>query len=330
MYKIDINKLNPSLEITDVSDWSKQKWIAHRSNSLGCSDLGTALGFNPWSEPAILFAQKVGIVPTGTEDNAAMFMGRVMEPVIANLWKHWDINEPDWSECSKNLEAGITKRELYTPKIYAKNPKHPYLMGGPDGLFMHEGKLAVLEIKTISKYSADQYESGIPTSYIFQIHGYMMLFDADYAEIALLQDGRELTVVPFQKDERIVKIIEEQCSKFWKNILVARDFYLDQKDISHLEPEPSDTKVYEQFLLDRFKAQDDLEIPCSKSAQFWIDKFVSFRKQENEAVKRKRLYSNKIKYFMGDATKITDIDGANVTWRATRDGKSRRFNAREI
>lgn len=330
MYKIDIKKLNPSLEITDVSTWSKDKWIAHRQEAMGCSDLGTALGFNPWSEPAILFAQKLGIIPTGIEDNQPMFMGRVMEPVIADLWKYWDINEPGWSECSLNRESKIVKRELYTPKIYAKNPKYPYLMGGPDGLFMHNGKLAVLEIKTISKYSADQYDSGIPTSYIFQIHGYMMLFNADYAEIALLQDGRDITVVPFERDERIVKIIEDQCSVFWKNIITAREFYLEGKDITSLEPEPSDSTVYEQFLLDRFKAKEDSEIPCSKASQFWIDKFISFRKKENEAVNRKRFYSNKIKYYMGESTKITDIDGANVTWRGGKDGRSRRFNAREI
>lgn len=324
----ELKNLRPNLEIIDVSSWSHEKWLAYRMEALGCSDLGTSLGHNPWQEPAILFAQKVGIIPTGTQDNQAMFMGRVLEPIISNLWEHYDIDEPGWEECNNNLKAGIKKRTVFKPEIYVKNPKYPYLMGGPDGLFMKDGKLCVLEIKTISKYSADQYVSGIPTSYIFQIHGYMMLFDCDYAEIAMLQDGRELTVVPFERDERIVEIIEQNCSKFWDNILTAREFYLEQKDISHLEPEPTSSEVYEQFLLERFKAHSGLEKDTSKSCQFWIDKFISFRDKEKSVAERKRLYSNKIKYFMGDATELIGVKDANVTWRPTSSG-GRRFNVRK-
>jgi predicted phage-related endonuclease len=323
-----LQAMRPDLEIIDVSQWSHEKWLAYRSEGLGCSDLGTALGHNPWQEPAILFAQKVGIIPTGTQDNQIMFMGRVLEPVIADLWEHYDIDEPGWEECNLNLQAGIKKREMFKPEVYVKNPKYPYLMGGPDGLFMRDGKLCVLEIKTISKYSADQYVSGIPTSYIFQIHGYMMLFDADYAEIAMLQDGRELTVVPFERDERVVQIIEEHCSKFWDDILEARELYLEQKDFTHLEPEPTSSEVYEQFLLDRFKAHSGLEKDISKSCQYHVNKFISFRNQEKKIVERKRFYSNKIKYYMGEATELLGVPNANVTWRPTASG-SRRFNVRE-
>lgn len=322
-----LSKIRPDLLITDVSKWSKGQWLDFRVNGLGCSEIGSVLGYNKYQEPAIVFAQKLGIIPTGSVDNEAMFMGRVLEPIIANLWEFYDPDDGTWSMTSINLEMGARVREVFKPEIYAQNPKYPWLFGGPDGLFVHDGDLAVLEIKTIAKFASDQYQSGIPTSYIFQIHGYMMLFETDYAEIAMLQDGRTLNVIPIERSPKVVEMILNECGEFWHRLEKARELYEMDGDWQQFEPKPTSSKAYEEFLVDRFKAENNSIKEISDQCQYWVDKYQSFRDKESADSERKRFYANKIKYFMGEATELIGSIGANVSWREGKRGRSFRITS---
>lgn len=324
----NILDFKPHLDVTDVSDWDRQRWLAYRNTGIGCSEIGTILGMNKYEDAATVFSKKVGVINIGTVDNEAMFMGRVLEPVIQDLWEYYDPNLDTWEATCANMEARQKVREVIKPHVYVRNPKYPWLFGGPDGLFKHNNDLGVLEIKTISKFTSDQYEDGIPTSYIFQIHGYMMLFDIDYAEIAMLQDGRVLQVFPFDRNERICEMIDKTCTDFWDRVLKARKHELSGKDWQHLEPTPNDTAPYEEFLKLRFQeALEDYSVDATDSCQYWVDKYISFRDKENHCAKRKLLYANKIKNYMRDSDSIDGLEAARVTWRNTANG--RRFSVRK-
>jgi predicted phage-related endonuclease len=309
-----IKTTRPHLEVTDVSEWSKAKWLDYRTSGLGCSELGSILGHNKYSEPAIIFAQKTGLVPTGSFDNEIMFMGRVMEPIVADLWEYYDPEIGTWEGTAKNMAEGTKMRKVLKPEVYVRNPKYPWLFGGPDGIFHHEGDRSVLEIKTIAKMAADQYISGIPTSYLYQIHGYMMLFECDYCEMAMLQDGRFLDVFPMERVDSIVDQIANECGEFWYRIEQAKELMGAGEEWTHLEPNPTDTEVYESFLKERFRAESGLEVLSDDSVEYWVNKYLSFTEQEKEKKKRKTYYSNKIKYYMGEGTEMK-CEAAKVNWR---------------
>ena len=323
-----IKSTRPHLEVTDVGDWSKARWLDYRMGGLGCSELGTILGHNKYSEAAVVFAQKTGIVPAGTVDNQIMGWGRILEPIIVDIWQHYNPDIPTWEETESNRSQGIIIRKAMKPEIYVRNPKYPFLFGGPDGLFKHEGDLGVLEIKTISSMAADVYETGIPTSYVFQIMGYMMLFETEYAEITMLKDGRNFEVIPIERNDMIVDQIENECGEFWHRVEQAKELIEDGVDFTHLEPKPTDTAVYESFLKERFRADAGTEIDPTNTVEFWVQKYLSFSKQEKEKEARKRYYSNKLKYFMGDA-EVMDCDTAKVTWREGKRGRAFRVNEKK-
>lgn len=320
-----VQACRPHLQIIDTSEWSKDQWLAFRMTGVGCSETGTILGHNNFEEPAILFAKKIGIIPVGTVDNEAMFMGRVLEDIVANLWQHHDMTSPNWENTARNMEEGVVVRRMLKPKMYVRNPKYPYLFGGPDGLFDNEGKLAGLEIKTIAGFAADKYTAGIPTSYIFQVYAYMMLFDVDYWEIAILKDGRTLNVIPFHRDERIITMIDDTCSKFWNNVVKAKKFYNEGNfaEVDKLEPEPSDTKAYESYLNERFRSSTAAsQIAAKKATVKHVLNYDKWREKADVAETKKRLYSNHIKRFMGDMSELIDVPGFSISWREGVKGRS--------
>ena len=116
-----IKQLKPHLQITDISDWSKDKWLDFRKNGLGCSEIGTAMDLNAFMEPGILFAQKSGLQSSEGVDNNAMFMGRFMEEKVVQLWEHYDLDLPSWENTSYNFDNNIKLRTAYKPEIYAVN-----------------------------------------------------------------------------------------------------------------------------------------------------------------------------------------------------------------
>ena len=340
-----IKELRPHLEVIDVSKWSRGQWLEYRKTGLGCSETGAMLDHNEYMEPIILFNQKTGMVASGIEDNNAMFMGRFMEDHVGTLWEHYDIEDGGWAKTAKNVESGTPLRKRYKPEIYVRNPKYPWLFGGPDGLFMHKGELAVLEIKTIMSMAAKKYKSGIPVSYIFQVHAYMMIFDINYCELAMLQDGREFSVYPMERNESVCTMIEEGGADFWKKVVEGRTLIKETKTISEENPrmgeidvayrslEPKikakNERAFNEFLGERFKADPDAEVDSTKGINQMVRRHEGWKAKKKLATDKMTKYSAEVKYFMGEHCKILHIPGYNVSYNPDKNGKrSLRINAK--
>lgn len=323
-----VRELRPTLDIVDVSQWNKAKWLSYRQGGLGCSEIGTVLGLNKWSEPGIVFSQKLGIIPTGTVDSAPMFFGREFESKILDLWEYYNPQDEveAWQSVKNNKDKNNKVRRALKPELYAVNPNLPFLFGGCDGMFKHNDDLGVLEVKTISGYSRDQYEGGVPPSYIMQVHGYMMVFDCEYAEICFLVDGNKFEVMPFERNQNLCEIIYENCYSFWENVKKAREAMQVNEDWLEFEPEPSDSIAYEEFLKERFRANNDATVPADEKTMEHIKGLLKARDVKKSAEKEILLHSNNLKYHMGEATEITDLDeGYRCSWRRG-DNDRRRFS----
>ena len=92
----------------------------------------------------------------------------------------------------------------------------------------------------------------------------------DYTEIALLQDGRNLEVLPIERSEIICEQILERSYNFWQTRVVpGKRAYADmlrhekfgqetearkcESIIQSLEPSPTAGSSYKQFLSERFR-----------------------------------------------------------------------------
>lgn len=329
-------KEKPHLKVIDVSDWSYGKWLAFRSKGIGCSEVGTVLDHNEYLEPAIFFNQKTGRVNYGTVDNNAMFMGRFMEPHVGDLWRYYDISNGDWQSTAKNIENKTPLREFYKPAVYVINPKYPWLFASPDGLFWMKSYIKGLEIKTILSMAAKKYLEGIPTSYIFQCNALMMALDTDYWELAMLQDGRDFSVYPIERNDAIVNMIEENCSEFWDKVIRGREiradinmFGVDSDEAQELEllyrdlePEVlvKEERRFNEFLNERFKADPNKEILPNEEITSLVNERQQLKTNQKFSKESITQIDAKIKYFMGDHCKM-ETDSYRVSYNPDKNGR---------
>jgi predicted phage-related endonuclease len=294
------------------------------------------MDLNSFMSPLELFALKTGVMESKPFDNNPMFMGRFFENRVLELWEHYDLDNPDWETTCHNIEIKKEKvREAFKPNIYAKNPKYPFLFGGPDGLFWHGDDLAVLEVKTISGQAARRYEDGIPPSYIAQIHGYMMLFDALYGEIAVLVESREFIVYRFERSDVLCDAINMTCKKFWKNVGKAKPLALQMKDLNvgseyyalsaefeRLEPVglPEHERAFNAYIDERYKYDPDNTPDHTTSTVYSVNMLQNWKEKKSLAESKVKHYSMKVKNYLKEAPKFSSDIGVKVTYSKSVNG----------
>lgn len=265
-------------------------WYAFRQNGIGGSEIGTVLGLDEYDTRMRLFAEKVGLESPRMEDNEFMFWGREHEDKIADIWKYWDGTRLGYL---KNYVSGKLIRKCRNVNGYVVNPKYPWLFASLDRTISKKGGIniitgepleteCVLECKTLSHWMSLKWESGIPISYLAQIHQYMIILECNYAEIAILRDGNKFEIEIIERNEELCERIIRISKAFWYDrILPAREAkekmniadakgMLDEAEkydgiIQSLEPEPDSTEAYkdymsERFLKEREKVQGTMEM----------------------------------------------------------------------
>ena len=228
-----------------------------------------------------LFQQKIGMWPIQKFDNLAMVRGRIEEPRVAELWKHWtgDAFET-WLSFEKGEE---TQRECEVLPFYLVNQDYPWLFaswdrGIPPGQVTEDGeilrKICPLEIKTISVNNANQYKSRIPPKYIVQLHQQMIVGDCDYGELFVKEDDGKLALHRYDRDLDLCNLIVSKTKEFWNRVEKARPMYQDyvvaqtagredlceniMAEIMALEPEVDGSEAYKEFMLERYQTTPEV------------------------------------------------------------------------
>lgn len=260
------------------------EWHEFRSNGIGGSEIGPIVGQNRWKPAVKLFHEKAGLVPTLDWTNEKMFHGRNMEDYIANLARYWDGTKEGMI---KNYEAKIIIKDHRRVNGYAVNSDYPHLFASVDRLInknhinLLTGEMnpdhAILECKQLGYNASKQWESGIPTSYIFQVNQYALIYDVKYIELAILMDGNDFNVYPLERSDNLCQQIVIQSQLFWDKVLEARRLLalvrqnkLSEQEfdiaISEIEPPAEDTEAYREYMSERYKREvaeyyaDDAEI----------------------------------------------------------------------
>ena len=261
--------LQSHLELIPTTGMPRSEWLNYQTKHIGGSSMGALLGLNPYMSELELFHFYVGDYGSlqKKQENLAMLMGHELEPVVANLWEHWGGDEPSLVQ---NLAAGEKVARCSVAPFIIKNPKWPHLHANIDRYIdaSHEGREGILEIKTINGLAAEKYEDGLPASYVIQVQHYLAVCDEQYAELALLKDGRTLEVFAFERNQDLIDTMLRKAADFWHRVTEARALWADtradeetrQQWIAALEPQPDDTPAYEQFLKKRWRTGGNPDI----------------------------------------------------------------------
>jgi putative phage-type endonuclease len=260
-------------------------WFEYRKSGIGGSEMATVLGLNKYDTVTRTFYEKIGQIPPRQIDNAKMFFGRYMEDNIAELWKYFDGTPEGWIENYKNKKI---IRDCRAVNGFVVNPSYPWLFASLDRVQNIKGGInlitgeplkteAVLEIKTLSYWSAQMWTDSIPISYLIQIHVYMIILETSYAEIAILKDGNEFSVEKYMRDDGLCEKILDISKKFWYNLVVpAKEAHAKKLEaekagnigevekydaiIQRHEPEPDHSEAYTEFMNEKFlKERESVE-----------------------------------------------------------------------
>lgn len=336
------------LIVTPTGDMPKDEWIAFRRRGIGASEVGTIMGLNPYKSSLELFHEKISLYPKISIENINMFMGHYQESHIAELWQYWEGSQESVIE---NYRTGKIIRKCRRSNGYVQNPKYPWLFVSLDriinktwqqsdgGKWVMKDDEGALEIKTISGYESNKWESGIPTSHLMQVVTQMLVCEFTFGEIAVLKDGRYLDVYPFEFNQTIADAVIEHTSRFWQRVEKARVVVTqryeavknynmrlaDEKlqELNILEPPPDGSEAYERFMKDKYKksmAEVGL-IPGTEVDRQIALKYLELNEQIKKLEEQKRMYSTQLMARLRDGNKLDFGKNGYVSWR----GEPRKF-----
>lgn len=327
--------MKSKLELIPTGGMSREEWLSYRHTGIGASEVGAILGLDDYTSSLELYYYKIGEVPKFDVESMASFMGREQEDLVARLWQYWD---GDQDSMIRNFRAGTIVRKCQRVNAYVRNPDFPWLYVSLDRkINRHADKEeGTLEIKTIGGWEADKWEGGLPPKYITQVNTQMLVCEFPYGEMALLQDGRNMDVLPFEKSDNIVNHILTRTKDFWDRVqkgrmLVNEKYHALSKfnqakveqlthEIDALAPEPDGTLAYADYLKHRFGKPNKLERPGTpaelEAAQLQRD--AADRLKEVQEVKL--LHENTLKKGMGDVQVLDFGKDGKVYWSVTAAG----------
>lgn len=176
----------------------RSRFLTERQTGLGGTDAAPALGVSKWKSALDVYLDKRGELPP-LEDNAAMYWGRALEPLVRQEYER---------------ATGVPVR---VPD-FLRHPEHGWIVGHLDGQRSDDGR--VVEIKTAR--SGDGWgepgSADIPADYVCQVHHYMILTGAQLADVAVLIGGSDFRVYTVPFDAELGGMIVDAERELWQRI----------------------------------------------------------------------------------------------------------------
>lgn len=318
--------------------FKSKQWEEFLFPVIGASEVATILGLNPYKSSIELFFEKSGPKQVFDFDNVAMFWGRELEEQIANKWQYWDGTPEGMIENFANKNILRKCRRL---NAYVQNKQFPWLFVSLDRVInktkteqevIDEGSL---ECKTISGFSANMWEGGIPIMYVAQLQAQLIACEFTFGEIAILKDGRYFEVYPFDRSQEIVDRIIKDSKEFFDIVKEgAANWLLHQfaptdelkqihyARIEEIAPEPDGSEAYKNYLSDTYKTDKGegitggiVELELAKEYKYFAARIKDFETLQLER-------SNKLKAVMKDSPKLDFGEAGSATWKV--DGRGTR------
>ena len=270
--------------IAKMESITHEEWLKLRKKGIGGSDAAAVCGLNRWRGPLDVFLDKTSDT-IATDDNEAMYWGRVMEPVLREEF------------------AKRTGLKVETVPYMFSYKEYPFMLANIDGI-VHEadGNVSLLEIKTANGFAAKDWEGGLPQEYYIQIQHYLAVCDLPKAYVAVLIGGNQFRYEEVERDEETIQTIIAMESNFWNNHVLTNtppqaDATSD-KAISSMYPSSNGTSIILPDEADQLIANIE---ECKK-----LEEHLATLKSEAE---------NKIKYLMKDAECGKTPAGYSVRWK---------------
>lgn len=308
------------------TEWQELRSTFVREGMVGGSDASTILGINKYKSSINLYYQSLAEANLPNKMNGAMLHGKQLEKYVADCWQYYDGTEEGWVE--NTLKDNKIKRYSKINAILI-NDKYPFLFANVDARIkqhpVYGKKPGILEVKTISGYSADSYEGGIPPGYLFQLQHYLLVTGYTWGEIVYLKDGRELGCLTFEADKDLQQMIIDAASDYHNRIKLAKELISSaeseeerQTIIAGLEPLADSTQAFNLFISERHKAREnEVVMTGNEQHEEWAIAYQSESEEISQHEEQKRLMQNRLKQVMETNKAVVMMlpNGGKITWR---------------
>ena len=261
---------------------------------LGASELGAAVGVNPWRTPLEVYQEKVGAAPpVDLSENEAVLFGNLLEDVVADEFAR-----------RQNLKVQRQAAEFVHPRL-------PWLKGHIDRRIV--GRKAGLECKTagvqMGKAFGEPGSDEVPAHYLIQCMGYLAITGWDEWHLAVLIGGQDFRMYRIPRDEGLIATLEARAMEFWGRV----------QDINPPDPTTlADTKL----LWPRDYGQ---AIQATEKVESYVRDLLSIKDRLRLAEDQATDLEREIKGFMGDHAILLGADGKPLaTWKNNK--PSRKFD----
>ena len=189
---------------------SDEDWHKIRSKGVGGSEIGVILGYSKYKTPYELWQEKTGKVqPQDISNNPAIIRGKAAEKHLIGLF------------AANNPNLIVEEGNRFTYQSLERN----YAIANIDGLI---NKDTILEIKTATIRSWDEWKDQIPMTYYCQVMWYMYVTGYRqailYAMIEKInfdetqENDFYLKTYKINYNEEEIEFILKETDKFWEKV----------------------------------------------------------------------------------------------------------------
>lgn len=185
---------------------SRESWLEGRKKGIGSSDAPVIMGVSRWKSPLMLFAEKTGKAPEGTEQyKEIMEWGLIMQPHILERY-------------GKETGRVVVEQDL---KIW-RDQEIPFLLASLDGMAVHPSDRAqdgVVEVKNASAYTKQDWLQEPPIEAQVQLQHQMMVVGVVWGAIGVLIGGNEFYRTPdIPRHEKLIETMRAKEIEFMRRV----------------------------------------------------------------------------------------------------------------
>lgn len=257
---------------------------SHR-NRLGCSELAAALGVSPWKTPFQLWLEKTGRAePPNIGGHLRVKLGVGLEDFVARLYAE-----------QFGFRIARSTREWLHPQLP--------LVGHIDRRVV--GEKRGLEVKTaLGRWtSSDWGEEGtdqVPTHYLIQCMGYLLLTGWGQWDLTVLMAGPELRTYVIQSDSLMLQMIEAGIRQFWRHV--------------ETDQPPDPTTVTDAAL--RWPTANSSQVESDEETEQAIARLRAIRECQEAMDREEATLKTRIMAAMGEHEMLVDGYGRSLaTWK---------------
>lgn len=184
----------------------------------------------PYSSPWQLWASKTGLLPARAESEPMKWGKRHEGTVLRAAAEDWGLAVQPWES--------VTQDQLTLPPFVtaAQTDRGLFLMhecgvgGTPDGLVVVDGRVGIIEAKTVSEWQWRSWGEQLPGNYRLQGQTYAGLLDVEFVVYPVLVGGNRLVRFTVEAWPEVFDAICEQAAAFWRAVREGREPPIVGKD----------------------------------------------------------------------------------------------------